>query len=227
MPYGWETFSELLGLFSLWISRHDQLALYRPGLLSAERIILRDALEEETLRLDSVASTEAMEHLIQNRATDQLTDINQSARTDASFVTRSPLQGKILQKLDAPSRLSRRMIKVEIPFLKDLSLQDIFRIRTDYEPRLTAFRRSLRDCAVKTERASGPDEIRLLQQRFQERIADEGLDELYQKLSIWKRRSMQDTALLAVPAVLGYMGSLSLLNMAAGAVSLLQVILPT
>lgn len=90
---------------------------------------------------------------------------------------------------------------------------------------MTAFRRSLRDCAVEMERASGPDEIRLLQQRFQERTADEGLDELRQKLSIWKRRSIQDTALLAVPAVLGYMGAPSLLNMAAGAVSLLQAAL--
>lgn len=83
----------------------------------------------------------------------------------------------------------------------------------------------MRDCAVEMERASGPDEIRLPQQRFQERIADEGLDELHQKLSIWKRRSIQDTVLLAAPAVLSYMGSPSLLNMAAGAVSLLQAAL--
>lgn len=154
-----------------------------------------------------------------------LTDISQSARTGASLVTRCPLQGKILQKLDASGRLSRRMLEIDLPFLQDLSLHDIFRIRTDYEPSVTAFRRSLRNCAVEMERASGPDEIRLLQQRFQERIADEGLDELHQKLSIWKRRSIQDTALLAVPAVLGYMGSPSLLNMAAGAVSLLQAAL--
>lgn len=374
---------------SLWVSRHDQLALYRPGLLSAERIILNDALEEAALRLDSVASTEAMDYLIQNRATDRLTDIRisvaqfvrfvkdhfqliqagfiaftpcesarqeqlrkmqllqdnpdrhflnsvmprtvaelyerrlkvrgvrrindeghirsvsektlpdeimlelrdclspftngyiyqeiqpievnedgtfrvriirgkhdnrkgyerwvrgatnrsiyfhyrglltdigQSARAGASFVTRCPLQSKILQKLDAPGRLSRRMLEVEIPFLQDLSLQDIFRIRTDYEPSVTAFRRTLRDCAVEMERASGPEEVHLLQQRFRERIADEGLDDLQQKLTTWKRRSIQDTALLAVPAVLGYMGSPSLLNLAAGAVSLLQAALGT
>ena len=374
---------------SLWVSRHDQLVLYRPGLLSAERIILTDALEEAALRLDSVASTEAMDHLIQNRATDRLTDIRigvaqfvrfvkdhfqliqagfiaftpcesvrqeqqrkmqllqdnpdrhflnsimpravaqlyerrltvrgvrrisdeghirfvsektlpdeimlemrdclspftngyiyqeiqpievnedgtfrvriirgkhdnrkgydrwvrgatnrsiyfhyrglltdigQSARAGASFVTRCPLQSKILQKLDAPGRLSRRMLEVEIPFLQDLSLQDIFCIRTDYEPSVTAFRRTLRDCAVEMERASGQEEIRLLQQRFHERIMDEGLDDLRQKLTIWKRRSIQDTALLAVPAVLGYMSSPSLINMAAGAVSLLQAALGT
>lgn len=68
---------------------------------------------------------------------------------------------------------------------------------------MTAFRRSLRDCAVEMERASGPDEIRLLQQHFRERIADEGLEDLRQKLSAWKRQSMQDTALLALPSVLG------------------------
>lgn len=117
------------------------------------------------------------------------------------------------------------MLEVEIPFLKDMSLHDIFRIRTDYEPSVTAFRRTLRDCAVEMEQASGPDEIRLLQQRFRERIADEGLADLHQKLATWKRRSIQDTALLAVPAVLGYMGSPSLLNLTAGAVSLLQAAL--
>ncbi|HIH9943105.1 TPA: hypothetical protein ACYVF0_005186, partial [Klebsiella pneumoniae] len=119
----------------------------------------------------------------------------------------------------------RRMLEVQLPFLQNLSLHDIFRIRTDYEPSVTAFRRTLRDCAVEMERASGPAEISLLQQRFRERIADEGLDDLQQKLATWKRRSIQDTALLAVPAVLGYMGAPSLLNLAAGAASLLQAAL--
>lgn len=372
---------------SLWIARHDQLALYRPGLLSAERIILTDTLEEAVLRLDTIESSEAMDQLIHYNATDRLadirtgvaqfvrfvkdnflliqagfiaftpcesvrqeqerkmqllqdnpdrhflsavmpaevvrlyersmkvrgvrrvsneghirfvsektlpdeimlelrdcqspftnaymyqelqpveveedgrfraritrgkhesrkgydrwvrgamnrsiyfhyhgllTDISQSARAGASLVTRCPLQGKILQKLDASGRLSRRMLEVELPFLQNLSLHDIFRIRTDYEPSVTAFRRTLRDCAVEMERASGPAEITLLQQRFRERIADEGLDDLQQKLATWKRRSIQDTALLAVPAVLGYMGAPSLLNLAAGAVSLLQAAL--
>lgn len=372
---------------SLWITRHDQLALYRPGLLSAERIILTDALEEAALRLDIVESTEAMDHLVNNGVPDRLadirtgvaqfvrfvkdnflliqsgfiaftpsesarmeqqrkmqllqdnsdrhflngvmppavvqlyerslnvrgisrvsdeghyrfvsgktlpdeimlelrdcfspftnayiyqelkpirvnedgtftvritrgkhesrkgyekwvrgamnrsiyfhyrgllTDISQSARVGASLVTRCPLQGKILQKIDASGKLSRRMLQVDLPFLQDLSLQDIFRIRTDYEQSVAAFRRTLRDCAVEMERASGPEEIRLLQQRFRERIADEGLDDLQQKLATWKRRSIQDTALLAVPAVLGYIGSPSLLNLAAGAVSLLQAAL--
>ncbi|HIE5564151.1 MULTISPECIES: hypothetical protein [Enterobacter] len=49
---------------SLWIARHDQLALYRPGLLSAERIILTDTLEEAVLRLDTIESSEAMDRLI-------------------------------------------------------------------------------------------------------------------------------------------------------------------
>ncbi len=372
---------------SLWIARHDQLALYRPGLLSAERIILTDTLEEAVLRLDTIESSEAMDQLIHYNATDRLadirtgvaqfvrfakdnflliqagfiaftpcesvrqvqerkmqllqdnpdrnflnavmpaevvrlyersmkvrgvrrvsneghirfvsektlpdeimlelrdcqspftntymyqelqpveveedgrfraritrgkhesrkgydrwvrgainrsiyfhyhgllTDISQSDRAGASLVTRCPLQGKILQKLDASGRLSRRMLEVELPFLQNLSLHDIFRIRTDYEPSVTAFRRTLRDCAVEMERASGPAEISLLQQRFRERIADEGLDDLQQKLATWKRRSIQDTTLLAVPAVLGYMGAPSLLNLAAGAVSLLQAAL--
>ncbi len=154
-----------------------------------------------------------------------LADIGQSSEAGASLVTRCPLQGKILQKLDASGRLSRRMLEVEVPFLKDLSLEEIFRIRTDYEPSVTAYRRSLRECALATEQASGPEEILQLQMRFQERIADEGLEDLKQKLSDWKRQSIQDTALLAVPAVLGYMGAPAFSTLATGAASLLQAVL--
>ncbi|MBP2199276.1 hypothetical protein [Pantoea cypripedii] len=369
---------------SLWIARHDQLALYRPGLLSAERIILTDALEEAALRLDSVEMASATDLLVQKRDTDRLadiktgvaqfirfakdnflliragfiaftpcesarqdqqrrmqllqdnpdrhflngvmppavvqlyersltvrgirrvsdeghyrfvsgktlpgeimlelrdclspftnayiyqelqpiqvnedgtftvritggkhesrkgydrwvrgamnrsiyfhyrgllTDLSQSAQTGASLVTRCPLQGKILAKLDAPGRLSRRMLEVDIPFLQNLSLGDIFRIRTDYEPSVTAFRRSLRDAALEMEQASGADAIRLLQLRFRERIADEGLEDLRQKLSAWKRQSMLDTALLTLPAVLGYTGAPAVSTLATGAISLLQ-----
>ncbi len=371
----------------LWIARHDQLTLYRPGLLSAERIILTDALEEAALRLDCVAMTAGTDLLVQHRATDRLqdirtgvaqfvrfvrehfqliqagfiafspshstreeqqrklqllednadrhflsgvmppavarlyersltirgvervsdeghmrfvsektlpgeillelrdclspytnghifqhlrplsenedgtltveitrgkpenrnsynrwvqgvtnrsiyfhyrsllTDLSQSVQTGASLVTRCPLQGKILAKLDAPGRLSRRMLEVDIPFLHNLSLEDIFRIRTDYEPSVTAFRRSLRDAALDMEQASGAEAIRLLQQRFRERIADEGLEDLRQKLSAWKRQSLQDTALLALPAVLGFMGAPSVAALATGAASLLQAAL--
>lgn len=374
-------------LLSLWIARHDQLALYRPGLLSAERIILTDALEEAALRMDNVEMVVATDLLVQRRTTDRLqgirtevakfvrfvkdnfvliqagfiaftpcesarqeqvrkmqllqdnpdrhflngvmppavaqlyersltvrgisrvsdeghyrfvsektlpdeimlelrdclspftnaymyqemqpvevkedgtfraritrgkhesrkgydrwvrgainrsiyfhyhgllTDISQSARTGASLVTRCPLQGKILQKLDASGRLSRRMLELDIPFLHDLSLEDIFRIRTDYEPSVTAFRRSLRDAALDMEQASGAEAIRLLQQRFRERIADEGLEELRQKLSAWKRQSLQDTALLPLPAVLGFMGAPSVSALATGAASLIQAAL--
>ncbi|MGE5989788.1 MULTISPECIES: hypothetical protein [Klebsiella] len=47
---------------SLWIARHDQLVLYRSGLLSTERIILTDMLEEAALDLDTLASSEARDH---------------------------------------------------------------------------------------------------------------------------------------------------------------------
>lgn len=154
-----------------------------------------------------------------------LTDLSQSAQTGASLVTRCPLQGKILAKLDAPGQLSRRMLEVDIPFLHNLSLEDIFRIRTDYEPSVTAFRRSLRDAALAMEQASGAEAIRLLQQRFRERIADEGLDDLRQKLNAWKRQSVQDTALLTLPAVLGYTGAPAVSTLATGAIYLLHATL--
>ncbi|MBS0057678.1 hypothetical protein ACVSUC_20830 [Yersinia enterocolitica] len=154
-----------------------------------------------------------------------ITDLGQAARSRASLATRCPLQGKILEKIDNSGRLSRRMLDVETPFLAGLSLQDIFRIRTDYEPSFTAYRRSLRDCALDIERAANPAELHMVQARFRERIADEGLAEVREKLGIWKRRSLQDTALLAIPAVLGFAGSPMISTLATGAASLLHAAL--
>lgn len=71
---------------SLWIARHDQLALYRPGLLSAERIILTDTLEEAVLRLDTIESSEAMDRLIHYNATDRLADIRTGVAQFVRFV---------------------------------------------------------------------------------------------------------------------------------------------
>ncbi|MEQ4763195.1 hypothetical protein [Klebsiella aerogenes] len=119
------------------------------------------------------------------------------------------------------------MLEIDLPFLPDLSPEALFRIRTDYAPSATAFRRALRDCALEMERAADPAEIRLLQQRFQERIADEGLEDLREKLRSWKRRSLQDVALLSAPAVLGYIGASAVTSMAAGAVSKLQATIGT
>ncbi len=71
---------------SLWIARHDQLALYRPGLLSAERIILTDTLEEAALQLATVESTEAMVRLVHNGETDRLTAIRIGVAQFVRFV---------------------------------------------------------------------------------------------------------------------------------------------
>jgi len=151
-----------------------------------------------------------------------LTDLSQADQSGASLATRCPFQGKVLEKLGAPGGLSRRMLEIELPFLPALSTDDLFRIRTDYEPSATAFRRALRECALEMERAANPNEIRLLQTRFQERIADEGLEDLQEKLRGWKRRSLQDVALLAAPAVLGYLGAPAITSLAAGALTVLQ-----
>lgn len=151
-----------------------------------------------------------------------LTDLSQAHNLGASMATRCLFKGKVLEKLGAPGGLSRRMLEIDLPFLPDLSPEALFRIRTDYEPSATAFRRALRDCALEMERAADPAEIRLLQLRFQERIADEGLEDLREKLRGWKRRSLQDVALLSAPAVLGYIGAPAVTSLAAGAVSILQ-----
>lgn len=75
------------------------------------------------------------------------------------------------------------MLEVDLPFLQDLSRHDIFRICTDNEPGIIAFRYTLRDSTIEMERTSGPAEIILLQQRFRDRIAAEGQDALHQKLA--------------------------------------------
>lgn len=139
---------------------------------------------------------------------------NSVSRTGASLATRCPFQGKVLEKQGAPGGLSRRMLEIDLPFLPDLSPEALFRIRTDYEPSATAFLRALRDCALEMERAADPAEIRLLQLRFQERIADEGLEDLREKLRGWKRRSLQDVAFLSAPAVLGYIGAPAVTSLA-------------
>ncbi|MCG7368680.1 hypothetical protein MHZ90_21535 [Pantoea sp. ACRSH] len=71
---------------SLWIARHDQQALYRAGLLSAERIILTDTLEEAALRLDTMASSKAMDQLVHYNATDRLADIRTGVAQFVRFV---------------------------------------------------------------------------------------------------------------------------------------------
>ncbi|MDV0592366.1 hypothetical protein RZP54_25805 [Raoultella ornithinolytica] len=73
-------------LLSLWIARHDQLALYRPGLLSAERIILTDALEEAALRMDNVEMVVATDLLVQRRTTDRLQGIRTEVAKFVRFV---------------------------------------------------------------------------------------------------------------------------------------------
>lgn len=154
-----------------------------------------------------------------------LTDIRQARACSSSLGACCPLQGKILQKIDGNSNLTRRMLTVETPFLDGLTLQDIHRIRTDYAPSFTAFQRSLRDCALEMERAKNVDEICLLQGRFHERIMDEGLNDIREKMVIWRRRSTVDTVLLATPVILGFLGAPPLATLASGAASLLQAAL--
>lgn len=62
---------------SLWVARHDQLSLYRPGLLCAERIVLCDTLEESSLRLSSLGMAVATDIFVQNRDTDRLQNIRE------------------------------------------------------------------------------------------------------------------------------------------------------
>ncbi|MEN4605456.1 hypothetical protein ACSST1_22400 [Pantoea agglomerans] len=75
-------------LLRLWIARHDQLTLYRPGLLSAEQIFLTDALGEVALRLKSSEMAAAVDLLVQNRDMDRLKDVKNGVAQFMRFVRR-------------------------------------------------------------------------------------------------------------------------------------------
>lgn len=68
------------------MTHFDQLALYRPGLLSAERIILPDAFEEAALRLGGADLALAVDLLMQNRYTDRLDNIRRDMARFVRFV---------------------------------------------------------------------------------------------------------------------------------------------
>lgn len=78
--------SHMRSPLSLWMTHFDQLALYRPGLLSAERIILPDALEEAALRLGSKDLALAVDLLVQNRESDRLANIRHDMARFVRFV---------------------------------------------------------------------------------------------------------------------------------------------
>lgn len=149
------------------------------------------------------------------------TDLTQSGRLGASLATNCHLTGQILEQLDGKGCLSRRMLNIETPYLNNLSLEDIFHIRSDYETSFSTYLQSLRNCALEMELAQDPKHIDLLQLRFQERITDEGLADVKNKLDNWCKKSAQKMIFTSVPAVLGFLTVPNFTTLALGAATLL------
>lgn len=132
-----------------------------------------------------------------------LTDLGQAVSMKASLGTYCPFQGQILQKLDKPNEAQRRTLTVQVPFLNGLTPTKLFRIRTEFESSFNVFRTVLRDTAFKIEKEANPEIRDLINRRFIERMWDEGLTNVEEKLRSHKKKSLKDVAFQSVPSVLG------------------------
>jgi hypothetical protein len=113
-----------------------------------------------------------------------LTDLEQAVAMKASLGTYCPFQGRILHRLDKPNEAQRRTLTVQVPFLNGLTPTELFRIRTEFEASFNAFRTVLRDTAFEMEKEANPEIRDLINRRFIERVWDEGLTDVEEKLRL-------------------------------------------
>ena len=151
-----------------------------------------------------------------------IADLNQAHLGRASLGTYCPFQGELLQKLDKKNEVQRVKLSVEVPFLQGLTPVELFRIRTEFEASFSAFRAVLRDTAYDMEAESDPYQRQLINQRFTEKVWDEGLSDIEQKIQAYKRKSKKELLLNVAPAVIGVIGAPSWITMTTGAISLLK-----
>ncbi|EPW7977691.1 hypothetical protein ACWPSR_003787 [Cronobacter turicensis] len=149
-------------------------------------------------------------------------NLKQSYAYGASLGTSCPFYANVLKKIDAQNNVSRRMIDVNIPFLDGLTPTEIFRIRTDYEDSFLSFRKVLRDTSYEIERSQSKKDIDLINKQFNERIMDEGLSDVKEKLKEYKRKSIKDFALETTPLIIGYLAAPSTTTLTVGAFGLLK-----
>ncbi|HAU5565753.1 TPA: hypothetical protein JD264_18325 [Serratia fonticola] len=151
-----------------------------------------------------------------------LTNLGQAVAMKASLGTYCPFQGQILQKLDKPNEVQRRTLTVQMPFLNGLTPTELFRIRTEFEASFNAFRTVLRDTASEMEKEANPEIRDLINRRFIERMWDEGLTDIEEKLRSHKKKSVRDLAFQSVPSVLGMIVTPGISSFTTGALALLQ-----
>lgn len=151
-----------------------------------------------------------------------IADLEQAHAGRASLGTYCPFQGEVLRKLDPKDEVQRVKLSVDVPFLEGLTPGELFSIRTEFESSFNAFRAVLRDAAFDMEAESDPYRRQLINRRFTERIWDEGLSDIEQKIQVYKRSSKKDLLLNVAPAVIGIIGDPSWITMTTGAISLLK-----
>lgn len=153
-----------------------------------------------------------------------LADLNQAHSGRASLGTYCPFQGEVLRRLDQKNEVQRVKLSVNVPFLEGLTPGELFRIRTEFEASFNAFRSVLRDAAYDMEAERDPHRRQLINQRFTERVWDEGLTDIEQKIVAFKRKSKKELLLNIAPSVIGFIGAPNPVTLTTGAFTLLKEI---
>ncbi|MGC1086451.1 hypothetical protein [Pantoea agglomerans] len=151
-----------------------------------------------------------------------LADLEQAHLGGASLGTYCPFQGEVLRKLDQKNEVHRTRLSVDVPFLEGVAPEELFRIRTEFELSFNAFRSVLRDTAYDLEAETDPYRRQLINQRFTERVWDEGLSDIEQKIQAYKRKSKKELLVNITPSVIGIIAAPGWATLATGAVSLLK-----
>lgn len=151
-----------------------------------------------------------------------IADLAQAQLGRASLGTYCPFQGEVLQKLDQKNDVHRIKLSIDVPFLEGLTPTELFRIRTEFEARFNAFRSVLRETAYDMEAELDPYRRQLINQRFIEKVWDEGLSDVEQKIQSYKRKSKKALMLNVAPSVIGIIGSPDWVNVTTGAFTMLK-----
>ncbi|MCA6983270.1 hypothetical protein ACIPSR_19725 [Pectobacterium sp. CHL-2024] len=153
-----------------------------------------------------------------------ITDLNQAYSGKASLGTYCPFHGEILRKLDQKNEVQRVKLSIDVPFLEGLTPRELYKIRTDYESSFNSFRSVLREAAYDIEAESDPYKRQLINQHFVERVWDEGLTDIEQKIQAYKRKSRRELFLNITPSLIGFIGAPNSVSLTTGAFTILKEI---
>ncbi|HDS7240749.1 hypothetical protein [Morganella morganii] len=151
-----------------------------------------------------------------------ITDLKQAYSCKASLGSYCPFHGEILRKLDPKNEVNRVKLSIDIPFIEGLNPSELYEIRTNYESSFNAFRAVLRETAYDIEAESDPYKRKLINQHFLERVWDEGLTDIEQKIQEYKRKSKKELLLNTVPSLIGFIGAPNSVTLSIGAFTILK-----